>query len=126
MVSSRPLCVLPSPLQSKCMPRLVHELVWTRCSPGPNNPWLPDYFTMTGRCVWQHLSTEVARHAGHADLLRETIEGKISYELNFLSGGERNKNGQQRLLGSNSSLIVFVGCLLSRGQQVQNRRTYKL
>lgn len=55
--------------------------------PGPNNPWMPDDFMITGRWVWLHLITEVARHAGHADIIRETIDGKISYELNFLSDG---------------------------------------
>lgn len=55
--------------------------------PGPVNPWLPDSMTITGRWVWLHLITEVARHAGHADIIRETIDSKISYELNFLSDG---------------------------------------
>lgn len=48
---------------------------------------MPESLTITGRWVWLHLITEVARHARHADILRETIDGKISYELNFLSDG---------------------------------------
>lgn len=55
--------------------------------PGPNNPWLPKGLVITGRWVWLHLITEVARHAGHADIIREAIDGKISYELNFLADG---------------------------------------
>ena len=55
--------------------------------PGPNNPWMPEDMVITGSWVWLHLITEVARHAGHADLIRETTDGKISYQLNFLADG---------------------------------------
>lgn len=55
--------------------------------PGPNNPWMPPELVLTGRWVWLHLVTEVARHAGHADIIREALDGKISSELNFLADG---------------------------------------
>ena len=55
--------------------------------PGPYNPWMPDDMTISARWVWLHLITEVARHVGHADIIREQIDGKVSYELNFLVDG---------------------------------------
>ncbi|WP_272902517.1 mycothiol transferase [Brevibacterium daeguense] len=57
----------------------------------PNNPpWLPDDAALTGRWVWLHLITEVARHAGHADLIREALDGQKAEELNEqVDGGER-------------------------------------
>ena len=67
---------------------------------------LPEVLAFFDRCVevttanidavadlthWQarwclaHISTEVARHTGHADIIRETIDGKTSFELNDLA-----------------------------------------
>src|SRR5699024_6088791 len=65
--------------------KLQSILMWV--IPGPNNPWMPEDMVITGSWVWLHLITEVARHAGHADLIRETTDGKISYQLNFLADG---------------------------------------
>ncbi|UAL28428.1 DUF664 domain-containing protein [Nocardioides rotundus] len=48
--------------------------------PAPDAPWFPDE-TWSVRWVWQHLITELARHAGHADIIRETIDGATMYEL---------------------------------------------
>lgn len=48
--------------------------------PAPKAPWFPDV-TWSIRWVWQHLITELARHAGHADIIRETIDGGTMYEL---------------------------------------------
>jgi hypothetical protein len=31
---------------------------------------------------------ENARHAGHADILRESLDGRTAYELNALADGE--------------------------------------
>ena len=33
------------------------------------------------RWVWFHLIEELARHAGHADIVREAIDGATMYEL---------------------------------------------
>ena len=47
-----------------------------------------------GRTLWSvrwyalHQIEENARHAGHADILRESIDGKGAYELNALAAGE--------------------------------------
>lgn len=56
--------------------------------PFPDQPWF------TGRTRWNvrwyamHQVEEYARHAGHADILRESIDGKGTYELNARAAGE--------------------------------------
>ncbi|HMQ37259.1 MAG TPA: DUF664 domain-containing protein [Micropruina sp.] len=58
--------------------------------PVPAAPWFPDDLThWEVRWVLLHMATEVARHAGHADIIRESIDGKGSYELNALADGEQ-------------------------------------
>jgi uncharacterized damage-inducible protein DinB len=47
----------------------------------PAAPWLPDPGGCTVRWVLLHLIEETARHAGHADLLRETLDGALSGPL---------------------------------------------
>lgn len=50
--------------------------------PVPEAPWFPkDVTAWSVRWVWFHLIEELARHAGHADLLREAIDGATMYEL---------------------------------------------
>ena len=45
-------------------------------------PWVPqDVDAGSVRWVWLHLIEEVARHAGHADIIREHIDGATMYEL---------------------------------------------
>ena len=45
-------------------------------------PWFPDDVdTWTVRWVLLHLIEETARHAGHADIVRESIDGATMYEL---------------------------------------------
>ena len=45
-------------------------------------PWYPDDLeAWSVRWVLLHLVEETARHAGHADLIRETIDGATMYEL---------------------------------------------
>jgi len=56
--------------------------------PVPNAPWFPKELKQwEARWVLLHLATEAARHAGHADIIRESIDGKKSYELNDLADG---------------------------------------
>ena len=45
----------------------------------PPSPWTPDGCTV--RWVLLHLIEETARHAGHADLLREALDGGLSGPL---------------------------------------------
>lgn len=50
--------------------------------PVPDAPWNPkDVDAWSVRWVWFHLIEELARHAGHADLIREAIDGATMYEL---------------------------------------------
>jgi uncharacterized damage-inducible protein DinB len=44
-------------------------------------PWLPDPEGCTVRWVLLHLVEETARHAGHADILREALDGALSGPL---------------------------------------------
>lgn len=52
------------------------------------NPWMPQDFVMSHRWILVHLNTEVARHVGHADIIRESIDGAIAYELNAKAEGQ--------------------------------------
>lgn len=56
--------------------------------PMPGNPWMPKDFVMNVRWILCHLTTEIARHAGHADIIRESIDGAISYQLNAQADGQ--------------------------------------
>lgn len=57
--------------------------------PVPEAPWYPaELGSWPARWVAAHCIEEMARHAGHADILRESIDGKGSYELNALADGE--------------------------------------
>jgi len=43
-------------------------------------PWTPrDVSHWSVRWVWWHLAGELARHAGHADLIREQLDGSLSH-----------------------------------------------
>ena len=45
-------------------------------------PWFPsDLAPFNGRWVAQHVLTEINRHSGHADLLREALDGRTMYDL---------------------------------------------
>ena len=43
--------------------------------------WLPTGVEFTVRWLLLHLVEEFARHAGHADIIRETIDGKGAWQL---------------------------------------------
>ena len=43
--------------------------------PLPEAPWFPAGARWTARRVLTHIVAETAQHAGHADILRETIDG---------------------------------------------------
>ena len=44
--------------------------------PLPVAPWFPPGATRSARRVFVHVVAETAQHAGHADILRETIDGQ--------------------------------------------------
>ncbi|MFE2443276.1 DinB family protein [Stenotrophomonas sp. NPDC087984] len=48
-------------------------------------PW-DEGGTRTWRWAILHLIEEIARHAGHADIIRETIDGKGAFDLVFETG----------------------------------------
>ncbi|MBH1934918.1 DinB family protein [Streptomyces sp. AV19] len=47
----------------------------------PEAPWFPKDAQVSTRWLLLHLIEETARHAGHADIIRETIDGKTAFEL---------------------------------------------
>ncbi len=50
--------------------------------PVPDAPWFPkDVEAWSVRWVLFHLIEEIARHAGHADIVRESIDGATCFEL---------------------------------------------
>jgi uncharacterized damage-inducible protein DinB len=50
--------------------------------PVPDEPWFPrDVAAWSVRWVWWHLMEELARHAGHGDIIRETLDGATMYAL---------------------------------------------
>lgn len=58
--------------------------------PVPEAPWFPaELGSWDARWAIAHIATEVARHTGHADIIRETIDGKGAYELNDLADAAR-------------------------------------
>jgi glycine/D-amino acid oxidase-like deaminating enzyme len=44
----------------------------------PEAPWFPPGAAWSARRTFVHIVAETAQHAGHADILRETIDGQKS------------------------------------------------
>ncbi|WP_300008551.1 DinB family protein [Pseudonocardia sp.] len=44
--------------------------------PLPEAPWFPTGATRSARRVFTHIVAETAQHAGHADILREALDGQ--------------------------------------------------
>ncbi|MCK7624251.1 DinB family protein [Streptomyces sp. RS10V-4] len=49
--------------------------------PLPEAPWFPEGARQSMRWLMLHLIEEIARHAGHADIVREALDGKTAFEL---------------------------------------------
>lgn len=49
--------------------------------PLPDAPWFPPSSRVSMRWLLAHLVEEIARHAGHADILRESLDGKTAFTL---------------------------------------------
>ncbi|MFF7644445.1 DinB family protein [Streptomyces canus] len=49
--------------------------------PLPDQPWFPPGGRVSVRWVLLHLIRETARHAGHADIIRESLDGKTAFAL---------------------------------------------
>ncbi|BBZ26759.1 hypothetical protein MMAD_10540 [Mycolicibacterium madagascariense] len=62
--------------------RLVETADLDAAVPVPPAPWFPkDVDAWSVRWVFFHLLDELARHAGHGDIIREAIDGATMYEL---------------------------------------------
>jgi uncharacterized damage-inducible protein DinB len=60
----------------------VRRLDLDAAVPVPDAPWFPqDVEAWTVRWVWWHLMEELSRHAGHGDVVRETVDGASMYAL---------------------------------------------
>ena len=46
--------------------------------PLPSAPWFPPGETRSARRVFLHIIAETAQHAGHADIIRESLDGAKS------------------------------------------------
>ncbi|QKW28707.1 DinB family protein [Streptomyces seoulensis] len=49
--------------------------------PLPDEPWFPPDERVSLRWLCLHLIRETARHAGHADIIRESLDGRTAFEL---------------------------------------------
>ncbi|WP_028474019.1 DinB family protein [Nocardioides alkalitolerans] len=58
--------------------RLVETTDLAARQPLPEAPWFEPGASWSARRVFVHLVAETAQHAGHADILRETIDGRKS------------------------------------------------
>ncbi|MEU6122647.1 DinB family protein [Streptomyces sp. NPDC047123] len=56
--------------------------------PLPPAPWFPQDAQVSMRWLMLHLVEEIGRHAGHADIVRESLDGKTAFELVALERGE--------------------------------------
>jgi len=48
---------------------------------GPGVPWIPAGLVWSPRWILLHLIEETARHAGHADIVRESLDGATCWTL---------------------------------------------
>ncbi|MER5356932.1 DinB family protein [Streptomyces sp. NPDC002785] len=55
--------------------------------PLPDMPWFPKDGRVSMRWLLLHLVEEHARHAGHADIIRESLDGRTAFELVAEAGG---------------------------------------
>ena len=58
--------------------KLVETVDLDLSHPLPAAPWFPEGKTWSARRVFVHIVAETAQHAGHADILRETLDGQKS------------------------------------------------
>ncbi|SES10658.1 Protein of unknown function [Lentzea xinjiangensis] len=56
--------------------KLVETVDLDLSHPLPSAPWFPEGKTRSARRVLVHIVAETAQHAGHADIIRETIDGQ--------------------------------------------------
>ncbi|MFD3941217.1 DinB family protein [Streptomyces sp. NPDC058579] len=61
--------------------------------PLPPAPWFPKDGRVSIRWMLLHLVQEMGRHAGHADIVRESLDGKDSFTLIAEEQGEEQGTG---------------------------------
>jgi uncharacterized damage-inducible protein DinB len=61
--------------------------------PLPPAPWFPKDARVSMRWLMMHLVEEFARHAGHADIIRESLDGKGAFDLVALGNGTSGEDG---------------------------------
>ena len=54
---------------------LLAEVDLNSSHPLPEAPWFPPGARWTARRVLTHIVAETAQHAGHADIIRESLDG---------------------------------------------------
>ncbi|MFD2757897.1 mycothiol transferase [Gulosibacter faecalis] len=62
--------------------RLIEGIDLDTEMPVPEAPWFASAKRWNNRWAVLHLIEEAARHAGHADLIREHLDGAVAYDLN--------------------------------------------
>ncbi|CAO5156694.1 DinB family protein [Frankia sp. AiPs1] len=68
--------------QYEAIARRTEEIINTEITslaqahPLPKQPWFPPNTLRSARTVLMHLIGETAQHSGHADILRESIDGR--------------------------------------------------
>ena len=73
-------------------------------------PWFPDDVdAWSVRWVLLHLIEEIGRHAGHADIVRESIDGATMYELMAGGRGLAGDRLDAALVGPGAGVIAS-GC----------------
>jgi uncharacterized damage-inducible protein DinB len=60
--------------------------------PLPEAPWFPAGERVSMRWLLAHLVEEIARHAGHADIIRESLDGRTAFELVAEAKGYSNQS----------------------------------
>ncbi|MFJ2955322.1 DinB family protein [Streptomyces sp. NBC_00669] len=63
----------------------------------PEAPWFPKDGKRSARWILLHLIEEQARHAGHADLIRESLDGAQAFDL--LAQEQQEQQEQQERQG---------------------------
>jgi hypothetical protein len=61
---------------------------------GPGVPWIPAGLVWSPRWVLLHLIEETARHAGHADIVRESLDGATCWTLMAAAEGWPEQPGE--------------------------------
>lgn len=61
--------------------------------PLPEAPWFPKDAKRSARWILLHLIEELGRHAGHADIIRESLDGAVAFQL--LADEQREQKEQK-------------------------------